>query len=153
MGAGVFSLTSETWPGSGGRGAALASGNDHTPDTTNGPTALTSGHDSQVSRARSAGRGGGMRTEGPLEPETGIEPVTPTLPRLCSTPELLGPDSLAARALPVSAPGKGAGKRRKACSRGGGQWRIRTSEGVCQLIYSQSRLATSVTARAFRLLH
>src|SRR5690348_14779008 len=27
---------------------------------------------------------------GPSEPETGIEPVTPTLPRLCSTPELLG---------------------------------------------------------------
>ena len=30
----------------------------------------------------------------------------------------------------------------------GGQWRIRTSEGVSQLIYSQSRLATSVTAQA-----
>jgi hypothetical protein len=28
----------------------------------------------------------------------------------------------------------------------GGQWRIRTSEGVSQLIYSQSRLAASVTA-------
>ena len=28
----------------------------------------------------------------------------------------------------------------------GGQWRIRTSEGVIQLIYSQSRLAASVTA-------
>ena len=31
--------------------------------------------------------------------------------------------------------------------RTGGQWRIRTSEGVIQLIYSQSRLATSVTAQ------
>ena len=28
----------------------------------------------------------------------------------------------------------------------GGQWRIRTSVGVSQLIYSQSRLAASVTA-------
>src|SRR5262245_20788925 len=36
---------------------------------------------------------GGRRSRtaaGPSEPETGIEPVTPTLPRLCSTPELLG---------------------------------------------------------------
>jgi hypothetical protein len=31
--------------------------------------------------------------------------------------------------------------------RTGGQWRIRTSEGVSQLIYSQFRLATSVTAQ------
>ena len=35
--------------------------------------------------------------------------------------------------------------------RTGGQWRIRTSEGVSQLIYSQSRLATSVTAQEWCL--
>ena len=29
---------------------------------------------------------------GPSEPEMGIEPMTPTLPRLCSASELLGPD-------------------------------------------------------------
>src|SRR5215467_10177737 len=42
-------------------------------------------------------------------------------------------------------------RRRSTCHarrRTGGQWRIRTSEGVSQLIYSQSRLATSVTAQA-----
>ena len=35
--------------------------------------------------------------------------------------------------------------------RGSGQGRIRTAEGVCQLIYSQPRLSTSVPAQA-RLL-
>ena len=74
-------------------------------------------------------------TAGPLEPETGIEPVTPTLPRLCSTPELLGPS---VRLLDLTS-----GSREG----DGGQWRIRTSEGVSQQIYSLPPLAAWVTAR------
>jgi hypothetical protein len=56
----------------------------------------------------------------------GIEPTTYALPRRCSTPELLGPGSAAAV---------------------GGRGRIRTPEGLRQLIYSQPRLTTSVPAR------
>ena len=66
----------------------------------------------------------------------GFEPVTPTLPRLCATPAPRGHCGYADEAL------VGCARRRT-----GGQWRIRTSEGVSQLIYSQSRLATSVTAQ------
>src|SRR5579859_5589218 len=107
---------------------------------------------------------------GPSEPETGIEPVTPTLPRLCSTPELLG------RAVHHCRYSRGHGRiadggrscdneigmtsavvlwhcwRDQSGTISGGQWRIRTSEGVSQLIYSQSRLATSVTAHAGRII-
>ena len=61
----------------------------------------------------------------------GIEPMTPVLPRLCATAAPHGPtlpDILYNMCM-------------------GGQWRIRTSEAITQLIYSQSHLATLVTAQ------
>ena len=69
----------------------------------------------------------------------GIEPMTSFLPRMRSTPELRGLAfyiTTSCQKYKTSAAFSKSGRRR-----------IRTYVGVCQLIYSQPRLATSVSAQ------
>ena len=73
------------------------------------------------------------------EPPMGIEPMTSFLPRMRSTPELRG--------LAFYITTSCQKLRTSAAHSPGGRRRIRTSVGVCQLIYSQPRLATSVSAQ------
>ena len=77
-----------------------------------------------------------------VEPKMGIEPMTSSLPKTCSTTEPLGHTCYQ---LSHTWP--------NVCNQNGGgpSW-IRTSEGVSQQIYSLPRLATSVPThmRPFR---
>ena len=100
----------------------------------------------------------GRTAAGPSEPETGIEPVTPTLPRLCSAPELLGLTDYLTVCPPLdnhsavsNGHSRGCEAIRAAHPRASQRrwWAVEDSNlrRLSQLIYSQSRLSTSVTAR------
>ena len=108
----------------------------------------------------------------PVEPERGIEPLTPSLPRKCSTPELLWhqkvsgrrnsnprpsawkADALPTELLPLNIVSE---NRNILLFRHyiifpvlSGESRIRTYEGICQQIYSLPQLAALVSPQKNR---
>ena len=111
-----------------------------------------------------------------MEPEGGIEPPTPSLPRKCSTPELLWrqkmsgrrnsnprPSAWKADALPTELLPLNIVQREpypRLCihlsTRSvpvlSGESRIRTYEGICQQIYSLPQLAALVSPPSNRVL-